>query len=288
MTYFPEYLKTYPNMNTTSPLHISINKLENGFRPHRHDFLEFSFVFAGEGLESINGTTHRMASGTFTFLLPYQVHEIITDKGSKLQLYNCSFSMDLLMETRQDQALLDVLDRSILPPFIQLEGDDRIHMQQLLENMYREYRNQEPWREVMLQTRLKEILIYFDRYRRKHANQPIITNYNNKTRAAVWPIIHYIHRHYQENLTLAELASTFALSMSRISEVIKHTTGQTFVHFLHDLRLRHACSLLISTDLSVSEIALEVGYGSYTTFSRIFKQSKGIVPKEYRKMKQLG
>jgi YesN/AraC family two-component response regulator len=274
-------------MDTSSPIHISINKLEHGFRPHRHDFLEFSFVFEGSGLESINDTTHSMTPGTFTFLLPYQVHKIITDKGSKLQLYNCSFSMDLLMQIRQEQTLLDVLDHSILPPFIQLEYNDRAHMQYLIEDMYREYQSQEPWRELMLRIRLKEILIYFDRYRRRHTNQPIISNQANKKSATVWPIIHYIHRHYQENLTLADLTSTFSLSMSRISEVIKQTTGQTFVHFLHDLRLRHACSLLLSTDLSVSEIALEVGYGSYSTFSKIFKQSKGIVPKEYRKMKQL-
>ncbi|MUT65135.1 helix-turn-helix domain-containing protein [Paenibacillus sp. NEAU-GSW1] len=41
--------------------------------------------------------------------------------------------------------------------------------------------------------------------------------------------------------------------------------------------------MLVSTEMSVAEIALEVGYGSYKTFSRIFHKKKGIVPKDYRK-----
>ncbi|MNZ88394.1 HTH-type transcriptional regulator YesS [compost metagenome] len=190
------------------------------------------------------------------------------------------------MEPGQEQGLMELIDQSALPPFIQLDREDNEHMRYLIEDMFREYTGQEPWRKTMLQARLKEILVCFDRYRRKHSSQPIIASAGSKTNASVWPIIHYIHRHYQDDLALSDLASRFSLSISRISEVIKQTTGQTFVHFLHDLRLRHACGLLVSTDMSVSEIALEVGYGSYKTFSRIFRESKGIVPKDYRKMKQ--
>jgi len=285
MTYIPDYLKTYPNMNTSSPLHISLNRLYHGFRPHRHDFLEFSYVVDGRGSESINDAKHQMLPGAFTFVLPYQVHELFTEPGSTLVLYNCMFSMDLLMEPGQEEGLMDLIDQNTLPPFIQLSGADNERMKHLIEDMYQEYQGQEPWRRTMLQVRLKEILAFFDRYRRNVAPSVVASKLTNKSSASVWPIIHYIHRHYQDELALSDLASRFSLSVSRISEVIKQTTGQTFVHFLHDLRLRHACSLLVSTDMSVAEIALEVGYGSYKTFSRIFRESKGVVPKDYRKMK---
>jgi AraC-like DNA-binding protein len=108
---------------------------------------------------------------------------------------------------------------------------------------------------------------------------------SGKSAGAVWPIIHYINSNYQDGLTLGGIAKEFSLSVSRISEVIKQATGQTYVHFVQDLRIRHACSLLVSTELSISEIALEVGYGSYKTFSRIFRETKGVSPTEYRKLK---
>ncbi|WP_424768997.1 helix-turn-helix domain-containing protein [Paenibacillus sp. sgz302251] len=285
MTYIPDYLKTYPNMNTSSPLHISLNRLYHGFRPHRHDFLEFSYVVDGRGSESINDARHEMLPGTFTFVLPYQVHELFTEPGSTLVLYNCMFSMDLLMEPGQEEGLLHLIDRNTLPPFLQLSGQDNERMRYLIEDMYREYKGQEPWRRTMLQVRLKEILACFDRFRRAASPPQTTSNPAGKTNASVWPIIHHIHQNYQEDLSLSDLAGRFSLSVSRISEVIKQTTGQTYVHFLHDLRLRHACSLLVSTEMSVAEIAMEVGYGSYKTFSRIFRESKGVVPKDYRRMK---
>ncbi|MDQ6419066.1 AraC family transcriptional regulator [Paenibacillus sp. LHD-117] len=292
MTYFPDYLKTYPNMDTASPLHISLNTLQSGFRAHRHDFLEFSYVVEGTGSETINEALHPMKPGTFTFVLPYQVHQIYTDPGSKLVLYNCMFGMDLLMEASLQERMLGLIDAGGAPSFIQLAGEEHERMLQLLHDMYGEYRGGEPWRHTMLQLRLKEILVRFDRHRRtqeqtarngRETVQPHRSSLGKHS--SVWPIIHYIHQHYQDDLTLSELAERFSLSVSRISEVIKETTGQNFLHFLHDLRIRHACSLLVSTEMSVSEIALEVGYGSYNTFSRVFRESKGIVPKEYRKRK---
>ncbi|WNR44192.1 AraC family transcriptional regulator [Paenibacillus roseipurpureus] len=290
MTYFPAYLKTYPNMHSPFPFHLSRNTLANGYRAHRHDFLEFSYVVEGHGTETINDIKHVMAPGTFTFVLPYQVHEIFTDPGQKLVLYNGMFSMDLLMEPGNDQGLSDLFnDTNEWPPYVQFDGTDHQQMIALIEDMYGEYQGDERHRQTLLKAKLKEILIRFDRRRFQHGAQDAATldaaKTSSKASHSVWPIIHYIHRNYQEDLALSDLASRFSMSVSRISEVIKMTTGQTFVHFLHDLRLRHACSLLVSTDMSVMEIALESGFGSYKTFSRIFRESKGIVPKDYRKVK---
>lgn len=288
MTYFPDYLKTYPNMHSPFPFHLGRNTLEHGFRAHRHDFLEFSYVVEGLGAEMINDVKHIMAPGTFTFVLPYQVHEIFTDPGHKLVLFNGMFSMDLLMEPGNDHGLADLFnDANDLPAYVQFEEAEQQQMTTLIEDMFKEYHADERYRQTLLKAKLKEILIRFDRHRFKYAGQVeavSVAKTSSKASQAVWPIIHYIHRNYQEDLALSDLAARFNMSVSRISEVIKQTTGQTFVHFLHDLRLRHACSLLVSTDMSVTEIALEVGYGSYKTFSRIFRESKGIVPKDYRKV----
>jgi AraC-like DNA-binding protein len=287
MTYIPAYLKTYPNMDTSSPIYISQNRLYHGYRPHRHDFLEFSYVIDGRGSETINEIRHEMLPGTFTFVLPYQVHELFTEPGSTLVLYNCNFSMDLLMASGQEEALMDLIGQDTLPPFFHMQGKDQERMLALIEDMYKEYKGQEPWRETMLQIRLKEILACFDRCRRKTAPAPVAAPSSvGKSGTAIWPVIQHIHRHYRDELALSDLALQFSISASRLSELIKQTTGQTFVHFVNDLRLRHACSLLVSTDMSVADIAMEAGYGSYKTFSRIFRESKGLVPRDYRKQKQ--
>lgn len=297
MTYFPDYLKTYPNMDSAFPLHIGIHRLEHGFRAHRHDFLEFSFVIEGEGWESINNVKHEMRPGTFTFVQPYQVHELFTEPGSKLVLYNCMFSMELFMEHGAGDSLAELIEPSQLDPFMHYDGIAREQVENLMRDMLQEYEGNEPWRQTMLAARLKELLVRFERERRRHAlasseadsaDAALVAKATVQAPrgASVWPIIYYIHRNYQDNLALSDLSQRFGMSVSRISEVIKETTGQTFVHFVHDLRLRHASSLLVSTDYSVVDVALEVGFGSYKTFARIFRERKGMVPLAYRKAKR--
>ncbi|WP_281888405.1 AraC family transcriptional regulator [Paenibacillus sp. YYML68] len=293
MTYFPMYIKDYPNMGSSLPLYLSRNKLANGFPAHRHDFLEFSYVVEGSGAESINGVLHPMKPGTFTFVLPYQVHELHTDAGSELVLYNCCFSMDLLAGAGANGELWELLsDSEHLTAHTYFDGDEQDELAASLGHMYSEFQGHDRWRRTMLQAKLKELLVRFDRKRRADGQQAPRTRCVDSSvpseppAFSVWPLIHYIQTHYQEELSLALLAKQYALSPSRISELIKQTTGQTFVQFVHDLRLRHASGLLVSTEMSVSEIAYEVGFGSYKTFSRLFREYKGALPSEFRKHKK--
>ncbi|RKN65116.1 AraC family transcriptional regulator [Paenibacillus ginsengarvi] len=286
MSQFPRYLKDYSTKDSPFQFELLINRLKKGYPSHRQDYLEFSYVKSGTGWETINGVKHRMEAGTFSFLLPYQIHELFTDPGSELILYNCRFSMELLMEPNQEELMNGMVNGTEgLPSFVQFEGKEKARTDNLLEEMMEEYSGSDRWRNSYLQVKLKELLIRFDRYRRKNGITPNGELALGKSAGAVWPIIHYINGNYQEGLTLGGIAKQFSLSISRVSEIIKQATGQSYVHFLQDLRIRHACSLLVSTEMSVSEIALEVGYGSYNTFSRIFRGTKGISPSEYRKMK---
>lgn len=288
MTYFPRYLKTYPNMHSLFPFHLSLNRLTDGYPAHRHDFLEFSYVIEGSGSEAINGIHHPMQPGTLTFILPYQIHELFTQPGDTLVLFNCMFSMELLMESGAKLEMDELLtDTEQLAAYVQLMDQDHSRVHEQIKEMYREYEGNDRWRTSMLKAKLMEILIHFDRTRRDGVlttqGIPAKKGRTNPT----WRIIHHIQRNYQDPLQLSDLSNEFALSMSRISECIKETTGQTFIQFLNDLRIRHASSLLVSTEMSISEIAYEVGYESYKTFSRLFREHKGIVPTMYRKEKHV-
>lgn len=284
MTLYPRYLKSYPNMHTSFPLHLAVHTLRNGYPAHRHDFLEFSFVTEGSGWEKINGVPHPMKPGTFTLVLPYHIHEIYTDPGATIVLYNCMFGLKLLSDGSDSgtpDRMLTQLDRS--QTFAVFEGEELERVRGLMEDMLREYTGKERWRETMLRSRLLETLVRFDRHRhREHAPGSPSSIPQEKASRTVWPVVHYIHAHYGEELTLGNLAERFAISASRLSELIKMATGQTFVSFVNELRIRHACSLLATTTMSVSQIALEVGFGSYQTFSRSFRDVKQTSPREYR------
>ena len=95
-------------------------------------------------------------------------------------------------------------------------------------------------------------------------------------------IIKYVNRHYQENITLEQICKVFTRSRSCISHTFKSETGQTFREYLIAVRLRSAKSLLLYSNLSVTEIAFSVGFNDSNYFSNVFKKHIGLSPVKYR------
>ncbi len=90
-----------------------------------------------------------------------------------------------------------------------------------------------------------------------------------------------LYRDHQ--LSLAVLARHLALPEYRLRRLINQQLGyRNFRAFLNHYRLREACELLRSTDLPILSVALEVGFGSITTFNDVFKEQVGSTPTEYR------
>ena len=72
------------------------------------------------------------------------------------------------------------------------------------------------------------------------------------------------------------------MTPSGFSRFFRKTTGKTFVEYLGELRVSHACNLLVDTDLSILQIALRSGFNNLSNFNRRFLKLKGVTPREYR------
>jgi len=263
------------------PFHLDIYKARR-MLPHRHEYLELSFVLEGEGRQIINGVDYQLKPGTLTFLLPYQTHEMPYSHES-VHLYNCMFDLDFLFRSAGNRSGLKELlfMHDELPPTIQLQGSERQSITSLIEELLREYRGHELWKDDLLQLKLMELLIRFDRLRRPGT---VLEREGTDGHAdTIWSVIHYVHTHYRDPLTLADLSTRFGISRPYLSGAFKKHTGLNFVRFLHEVRIRHACSLLSSSDMSGIDIAAEVGFSCFKSYSRIFREVKGTTPSEYRK-----
>ena len=97
-------------------------------------------------------------------------------------------------------------------------------------------------------------------------------------------VINYIYIHLPEPLSLSVIAEHLHKNASRLSTDFKQETGKTVTNFIQQTRISRATNYLCNTELSVSEIALAVGFDDFAYFSRIFKKHTGYSPKEYRDM----
>lgn len=93
----------------------------------------------------------------------------------------------------------------------------------------------------------------------------------------------YIESHYKENLTLEVLAREVHMNSYYFSSFFKKNSGENFKDYLNKVRMKHAVSLLVSTDMKAYEIADEVGFRDARSFSELFQRIYGETPVSYRK-----
>jgi len=92
----------------------------------------------------------------------------------------------------------------------------------------------------------------------------------------------YFHTHYQERLTVADIAALFATNRTTLNSQVQKYSGMSVMAYLNDLRLEVAASLLRNTTLPVAEISGRVGIDDLSYFSRSFRRKTGRSPSVYR------
>ena len=92
----------------------------------------------------------------------------------------------------------------------------------------------------------------------------------------------YTKKHYNENLSINGLAELYNMSPNYFSSVFKRELDQSAVNYITEVRMEKAREYLKDTDLSVIEIAENVGYEDSQYFFRVFKKTTGVTPLQYR------
>jgi TolB-like protein/AraC-like DNA-binding protein/tetratricopeptide (TPR) repeat protein len=89
-----------------------------------------------------------------------------------------------------------------------------------------------------------------------------------------------------ETFGIEDLAREMGMSHSSLHRKLRSATNQNISQFIREVKLKKACELLLSGDLTVAEVAYQVGFGSPTYFNRCFHQYYGCTPGELRNPKQ--
>ena len=94
--------------------------------------------------------------------------------------------------------------------------------------------------------------------------------------------INYIENNYQNNINIEEISNFLGLNKSYFGKIFKDVIHSTPQEFLIQYRMIKACELLKTSNLSIKEIGERVGYINQLHFSKIFKNTYGISPREWK------
>jgi len=96
-------------------------------------------------------------------------------------------------------------------------------------------------------------------------------------------VIEFTFKEFQRTITLKEVSTLANLTPEAFCKYFKTRTRKTYVNFLNEIRINHACRLL-TEDRTISDICYESGFTNLSNFNRIFKKVKQASPNEWRKI----
>ena len=95
--------------------------------------------------------------------------------------------------------------------------------------------------------------------------------------------LYYIENHYYENISLDIVADIAGFSSGHFSRVFQSQLGKSYSEYVVAVRLKHVKELLLTTNKSITEIALDTGYSHASNLTEQFKKKIGMTPLSYRK-----
>ena len=253
---------------------------------HFHPECQLVYVVSGSGTRIIGGSVEQFEEGDLTFIGPNVPHvwyshssqPEATSPARSLALYiNPEVVLHHLAAFTDTQSLADFFRQS--ERGLCLTGETREQVAQLLMAMP----NQS---DLRLMTSFLQVLqvLKTSREVRWLNTESLLVAYADSTKGRVSRLMHFIQDNFRQPITLEETAAVAGLQLHSFCRFFKALTQRTFSEFLNEIRIGFACQLLQQSDLPVTQVAYECGYGNISYFNRSFRKNRGMTPKEYRRL----
>ena len=96
--------------------------------------------------------------------------------------------------------------------------------------------------------------------------------------------LQYLGRRYAEPIRLAHLCDHLHVAPATCTRLLRKSVGRSFKTLLHEIRISHACRILLETSRPISDAAYASGFQNLSNFNRHFRKFKGCTPREYRNL----
>lgn len=111
-----------------------------------------------------------------------------------------------------------------------------------------------------------------------------VKQFNCKDRERIERVFQYTIECFAQPVSLKNVAELARMSVPAFCSYFKKSTKKTYIDFLNEVRIGHACKLLIDTNLTILEICYQSGFNTLANFNKRFLKIKQVTPSRYRKL----
>ena len=253
---------------------------------HTHDFFELIYIARGESRNRIENETMVLTEGNFCLIAPGVRHTIgvFSDEGIVMNIIIRKSTFDQTFSRLLDGAnplstfFLRSIHSSTESNYILFRTKRTEQLYATVNRMAEESLRQDAFSPIILENLTSMLFCLLMREGASFLDESPARHPVAADAAEILSCIHELG----VSVTLNEVAARFNYSESYISALIRKVTGMTFTEIVSQIRIRRAKALLITTKLSVTEIARQSGFPSVEHFCRTFRRTVGQTPTGYR------
>ena len=250
---------------------------------HIHTYCEFFYLKKGNCIYSVNKNLYHLSAGDVFIVAPGDSHCTQYEGTVPCERIVIYCHLDILPQTfwNAHPDILEYLSRS---GKVALTPSGRIQLEKLLNDMLQENNIPDQYSHEILTLLMRTLLLEIRRdgifvYEKVKQNTGISS--------AIEDALCYIAQNFAMPLTLEEVAEKVNLGPTYLSRKFRNVTGTTFREYVNYIRIRQACQMLLTTDDSITKIAVNCGYNSSNYFKDCFRKANGVSPRTYRKQAKL-
>lgn len=246
---------------------------------HWHDHYEIEYIKSGHGRQIFNGVEYEILPGMLHLLTPTDFHEWIVDEDVEVIKIN-------FREEDVTPFILSTLIGLYGNTALRFQGKEKEIFDGLFEIslLHTVLFKDSDYCAMMLKRLLECIILNIIEHLKNSYDSKEISL--KKTTDNIQRVTMYIHQHFKEPLELKTIAEVVHYSPQYLSKIFHQMMGVTFKEYITNLRMNYASALIINTDMSISDICVEAGFGTRRNFTKEFKRIYFYSPTEYRQKNQ--
>lgn len=263
------------------PRLISASKIDSSYSIHprvlhkHNDFLELLYVRSGTGIYIVDEQRYNISEGDIIICNAGVLHDEDPSQAQDLNTYSLALA-DIAVRGLPPNCLISPEYSPVFPAGERAQTFGEL-MGMIHSLLATDPKGATETCNYLAAALISKLLLVIRQYCETEGN-----TVRSRTDIIAGQVKHYIDTHFDEQFTLQDISDAIRVSPYHLAHMFKETTGYSPMQYTVRRRLGEAQSLLITTSLSVTEIAVSVGFGNPCHFNTMFSKYIGMSPSRYR------
>ena len=254
---------------------------------HWHPEVEILLVTKGSLHYQVNLREYDILPGEAIFVNASQLHAGYPTSESDTRLHSFIFDPSFLYGKESSliyhKYVRPLLENSSFPAcHLRPVDDEQTQFLKMINQCYYLQKNKPANWELELLSLMTGCWVKLWNLNCRESLQVPVSRKSSRDQLTIQSFLDFVHEHYAEKLTLNDLSEAAALSPGECGRLCNRVLHQSPMNYLLSYRIEQSIPDLLNQELSITEIALRVGFSGSSYYAEVFRKMKGVSPREFR------